>query len=182
MSFFNGMVRICNAAFRWWLQGKRRLCINISYHHKSCHIQRRQGCELQYPTHQYAHPNLYQCNWLQEHQTCRHQIDDFLLQHYPLESGGNCAHDDWVHLILEKFLKTLVIPSCFRKVYNNLFPQFNDIIQFLYYLSLPSQQWRKETRRNSSSSRCFDISLNRNSLTVKVNKLELRFSTKMGSL
>ena len=111
------MARICNAAFPWLLQGKRMLCINISCPHKSCHIQRRQGCELQYPTHQYAHPNLYQCNWLQVHQTCRHQIDDSLLQHYPLESGGNCAHDDWVHLILEKVWKTLVMLSCFRKVY-----------------------------------------------------------------
>ena len=93
------------------------LCINISCHHRSCYIQRHQDCELQYPTHQCVHPNLYQCNWLQEHQTCRHQIDDFLLQHYPLESGGNCAHDDWVHLILEKVWKTLDIFSCFRKVY-----------------------------------------------------------------
>ena len=111
------MARICNAAFPWWLQGKRMLCINTASHHTSCHIQRHQDCELQYPTHQYSHPNLYQCNWLQEHQTCRHQIDDFLLQHYPLESGGNCAHDDWVHLILEKVWKTLVMLGCFRKVY-----------------------------------------------------------------
>ena len=173
------MARICNAAFRWWLQGKRRLCINISCHHKSCHIQRRQGCELQYPTHQYAHPNLYQCNWLQVHQTCRHQIDDSHLQHYPLESGGNCAHDDWVHLILEKVLKTLVIFSCFRKVII-FFLQFNNTIQFICYLSLPRRQRRKEPRQTSSFCRCFDISLNINSMTVNVNKLELRFPIKMG--
>ena len=172
------MARICNAAFPWLLQGKRMLCINISCPHKSCHIQRRQGCELQYPTHQCVHPNLYQCNWLQEHQTCRHQIDDFLLQHYPLESGGNCAHDDWVHLILEKVWNDLVMLSSFRKVY---FLQFNHTIQFVYYLSLPNRQRRRELRQNSSSWRCFDKSLNRNSVTVKVNKLELRFPITMGS-
>ena len=173
------MARICNAAFPWWLQGKRMLCINISCHHKSCHIQRRQDCELQYPTHQCVHPNLYQCNWLQEHQTCRHQIDDSHLQHYPLESGGNCAHDDWVHLILEKVWNTLVMLSSFRKVIISFYSSIIHI-QFVYYLSLPRRQRRKEPRQTSSCCLCFDISLHRNSMTVNVNKLELRFPIKIG--